>query len=90
MGHKSVSENFPTKAQARAWARKVEAEMDARRFKDVRGLANITLKQPIDWYSVLSAGLKLSAFDSRLMTWSVILLSNSLEQFQIVHAYGWV
>jgi hypothetical protein len=50
-GHKSVSETFPTKAQAQAWARKVEAEMDARRFKDARGLANITLKELIDWYS---------------------------------------
>jgi hypothetical protein len=42
--------NFPTKAQAVAWARKVEAEMDARRFNDTRGLANITLKELIDWY----------------------------------------
>jgi integrase len=50
-GHKSVSETFPTKAQAVAWARKIEAEMDARRFNDVRGLANITLKELIDWYS---------------------------------------
>ena len=33
-----------------AWARKVEAEMDARRFNDIRGLANITLKELIDWY----------------------------------------
>jgi hypothetical protein len=33
-----------------AWARKVEAEMDARRFNDTRGLANITLKELIDWY----------------------------------------
>lgn len=50
-GHKSVSETFPTKSQAQAWARKVEAEMDARRFNDVRGLANITLKELIDWYA---------------------------------------
>jgi integrase len=49
-GHKSLSETFPTKAQALAWARKVEAEMDARRFNDVRGLANITLKELINWY----------------------------------------
>ena len=49
-GHKSISETFPTKAQAVAWARKVEAEMDARRFNDTRGLANITLKELIDWY----------------------------------------
>jgi len=37
-------------AQAVAWARKVEAEMDARRVNDTRGLANITLKELIDWY----------------------------------------
>lgn len=43
-GHKSISETFPTKALAAAWARGIEAEMDARRFKDVRGLANLTLK----------------------------------------------
>jgi hypothetical protein len=29
---------------------KVEAQMDARMFSDVRGLANITLKELIDWY----------------------------------------
>ena len=45
--------NFPTKAHAVAWARKVEAEMDALRF-DTRGLANITLKELIDWYFVES------------------------------------
>jgi hypothetical protein len=50
-GHKAVNATFPTKAQAQAWARKIEAEMDARRFMDARGLANITLKERIDWYS---------------------------------------
>lgn len=50
-GHKAVTATFPTKAQAQAWARKIEAEMDARRFMDARGLANITLKELIDWYS---------------------------------------
>jgi hypothetical protein len=49
-GHKSVTETFPTKAQAVAWARKVESEMDARRFNDTCGPANITLKERIDWY----------------------------------------
>jgi integrase len=49
-GHKSISETFSTKAQAVAWARKIEAEMDARRFNDTRGLANLTLKDLIDWY----------------------------------------
>jgi integrase len=49
-GHKSMSETFPTKAQAVAWSRGVEAEMDARRFKDVRGLANLTLKVLIGRY----------------------------------------
>lgn len=50
-GHKAVTATFPTKAQAQAWARKVEAEMDAQRFTDARRLANITLKEIIDWYS---------------------------------------
>ena len=50
-GQKVVTKTFPTKAQAQAWARKIEAEMDARRFMDARGLANITLKELIDWYS---------------------------------------
>ncbi|MFC5550769.1 tyrosine-type recombinase/integrase [Massilia aerilata] len=49
-GYKSISETFSTKAQAVAWARKIEAEMDARRFNDTRGLANITVKKLIDWY----------------------------------------
>jgi hypothetical protein len=49
-GHRSISETFATKAEAVAWARKVEAEMDARRFKDARGLAHITLKELIEWY----------------------------------------
>lgn len=48
-GHKSITETIPTKAQAVAWAWKIEAEMDARRFNDVRRLANITLKELIDW-----------------------------------------
>jgi hypothetical protein len=34
----------------RVGARKVVAQMDARVFADVRGLANITLKEFIDWY----------------------------------------
>jgi hypothetical protein len=49
-GHKSISETFSTKAQAVAWARKIEAEMNARRFNDTRGLSNLTLKDLIDWY----------------------------------------
>jgi len=49
-GHKSISGTFPTKAQAVAWARGIEAEMDAKRFKDARGLANITLKTVVERY----------------------------------------
>ena len=48
-GHKSSSETFPTRRRP-SWARKVEAEMDARHFNDTRGLANLTLKVFIDWY----------------------------------------
>ena len=43
-----MTETFSTKAQGSQWARKVDAETDAKRFKDVRGLANITLKALID------------------------------------------
>lgn len=50
-GHKSVAETFSTKAQATQWARKIEAEMDAKRFKDARGLTNLTLKQLISRYT---------------------------------------
>jgi hypothetical protein len=60
-GHKSVAETFPTKAQATQWARKIEAEMDAKRFKDVCGLANLTLKDLIDRYTRKSALSTLSA-----------------------------
>jgi hypothetical protein len=49
-GQKSVSETFATKAEAVAWGRKIEAEMDARRFTDARGLAHLTLKELIEWY----------------------------------------
>lgn len=49
-GHKSISDTFPTKAQAVAWARGIEAEMDAKRFQDARGLSNITLKALISRY----------------------------------------
>lgn len=45
-----MADTFPTKAAAVAWARGIEAEMDARRFKDVRGLANLTLKALITRY----------------------------------------
>jgi hypothetical protein len=45
---KSISETFAMKAQAIVWAREVVAPMDARVFADVRGPANITLKEFID------------------------------------------
>jgi hypothetical protein len=51
-GHKSIAETFPTKTLAVKWAREIEAEMDALKFKDVRGLlANVTLKKLIDRYT---------------------------------------
>jgi len=50
-GHQSIAETFPTKAPAVMWAREIEAEMDAQKFKDVRGLANVTLKTLIDRYT---------------------------------------
>jgi hypothetical protein len=55
-GHKSISETYATKAQAQVWARKIEAQMDARTFSDERGLANLTLKLLIDWYCEVIGG----------------------------------
>lgn len=49
-GHKAITETFPTKTLAVQWARQIEADMDSRRFKDARGLANITLKELVDRY----------------------------------------
>lgn len=50
-GHKSMLETFPTKTLAIKWAWEVEGDMYAMRFKDVRGLANVTLKKLIDRYT---------------------------------------
>ncbi|GAB3447947.1 hypothetical protein GCM10027320_41730 [Massilia solisilvae] len=50
-GHNSIAETFPTKAQAAAWARKIEAEIGARRVNDARELAaHLTLKE---WRSII-------------------------------------
>lgn len=49
-GHKSVSKSFPTKSLANEWARKIESEMDALSFRDVRGLNSITFGDLIDRY----------------------------------------
>lgn len=50
-GRTSMSETFPTETLAVKWAREIEAEMEAMRFKDVRGLANVTLKKLIHRYT---------------------------------------
>lgn len=50
-GHKPITETFPTKAAAQAWARKIEAEIDAKRFKDTRDLHDISLEKLIDRYT---------------------------------------
>lgn len=51
-----MSENVSATAKAVTWVREFEAEMGARRFDDTRGLANITLKMPVDPGSTLSSG----------------------------------
>lgn len=40
VGYKTVSDIFPTKAKAEAWARGVEAEMDGRRWRDPSSFEN--------------------------------------------------
>lgn len=50
-GHKPITETFSTKALAQQWARKIEAEIDAKRYQDGRGLDKITLKELIDQYN---------------------------------------
>lgn len=49
-GHKPITDTFPTKAAAQAWARGIEAEIDAKRYQDGRGLDKILLKDLIDRY----------------------------------------
>lgn len=49
-GHKSISKSFTTKGKAQAWAREIEAQMDAMEFKDARGLTGITVAQLIERY----------------------------------------
>jgi len=49
-GHNPITETFPTKAAAAIWARSVEAEMDAKRYQDSRGLDHISLKETIQRY----------------------------------------
>ncbi len=49
-GYPSQSETHRTKAEAEAWARKVEAEMDAGTFRDRRVLAGVTLGDALERY----------------------------------------
>lgn len=56
-GHKSISKSFRTKGMAQAWAREVEAKIDASQFSDVRGLANMTLGDLIDRYTTEIGGI---------------------------------
>ncbi len=43
-GFKPVSSTFNNKAQAEAWARKIEAEMDARIYRDIKATARDTVR----------------------------------------------
>lgn len=49
-GYPSQSETHRTKAQAEAWAREVEAQMDAGTFRDRRVLAGVTLGDALERY----------------------------------------
>ena len=49
-GHKPITETFPNKALAQQWARKIEAEIDAKKYQDRRGLDEIKLGDLIDRY----------------------------------------
>src|SRR4051812_7134678 len=50
-GFPTETQSFPTKAQAKAWADKIEADMTARKYQDVRILSNVTLGKLIERYS---------------------------------------
>jgi len=56
-GHKSITKSFKTKSLALAWAREVEASIDAMSFKDIRSLAGFTLGKVIDRYLTEIASL---------------------------------
>lgn len=49
-GHKPITETFPTKAMAQQWARKIESQIDARKYQDGRGLDAVTLGELIKRY----------------------------------------
>lgn len=50
-GHKPITETFPTKVLAQQWARKIEAEIDSKKYQDGRGLEAINLGDLIDRYT---------------------------------------
>lgn len=43
-GYRSVSQTFSNKAQAESWARKIEAEMDQRIYRDIKATAKDTVR----------------------------------------------
>lgn len=49
-GHKSISKSFPTKGKAQLWAREIEQQIDAMKFKDIRSLTSVTVNILIDRY----------------------------------------
>jgi integrase len=81
-GHKPITETFPNKALAVKWARQIEADMDARRFKDARGLANITLKELITRYEEEIGGEKPFGKNkaSVLARWKLAYGATTLDQ----------
>lgn len=49
-GAKRITKSFPTKAMAKAWGTKIEAEINSKKYQDGRGLASVTLESLIDRY----------------------------------------
>ncbi|SAK41033.1 phage integrase family protein [Caballeronia fortuita] len=49
-GYPSQSETHRTKTQAEAWARRIEAQMDAGTFRDRRVIAGVTLSDALEEY----------------------------------------
>lgn len=60
-GYRSVSSTFNTKALAEAWARKIEAEMDQRVYRDVKATAADTVRAVFERFRDEVAGTRRGA-----------------------------
>ncbi len=61
-GHEPVTATFDTKAQAEAWARDVEAEMDRGTFTSTKGAKDTTVQTLFERYAKEVSTLKLSGW----------------------------